>query len=164
MNHYHPCLPFLDPSTSPHEYYESSELLFWSIISAASRRLQTQPTLLPRLARSVSDLLWRTLRSIPYSHRVVQSLIILCTWPFPTSSSTADPTYMLAGMMVLVGSQMGLHRATNAQDFTKVPLNLNADEYSEWVKTWEACNIVAHRSVLCSVYIETLARLIVALV
>lgn len=141
--HYHPYLPFLDPSTSLHEYYESSELLFWSIISVAARRLQSHPTLLPKLARSVTDYLWKTLRSIPYSLRAVQSLVILCTWPFPTSSSTADPTYMLAGMMVQIGTQMGLHRALNAEDFVKVPLHLSVYEYSEWVKTWEACNIVA---------------------
>ncbi|EHK20948.1 uncharacterized protein TRIVIDRAFT_133240, partial [Trichoderma virens Gv29-8] len=141
--HYHPYLPFLDPSTSLHEYYESSELLFWSVISVAARRLQSHPTLLAKLARSVTDYLWKTLRSIPYSLRVVQSLVILCTWPFPTSSSTADPTYMLAGMMVQVGTQMGLHRALNAEDFVKVPLHLSVYEYSEWVKTWEACNIVA---------------------
>ena len=143
--HYHPCLPFLDPSTSLHEYYESSELLFWSIIAVAARRLQSHPTLLAKLARSVTDLLWKTLRSIPYSLRVVQSLVILCTWPFPTSSSTADPTYMLAGMMVQLGTQMGLHRALSAEDFVKVPLHLSVYEYSEWVKTWEACNIVAQR-------------------
>ncbi|KAL6832220.1 hypothetical protein V8C40DRAFT_273576 [Trichoderma camerunense] len=141
--HYHPYLPFLDPSTSLHEYYESSELLFWSVISVAARRLQSHPTLLPKLARSVTDYLWKTLRSIPYSLRAVQSLVILCTWPFPTSSSTADPTYMLAGMMVQIGTQMGLHRALNAEDFVKVPLHLSVYEYSEWVKTWEACNIVA---------------------
>lgn len=145
MNHYHQFLPFLDPTMSPHDYYESSELLFWAVISTASRRLQSQPTLLPRLARFVTDLLWRTLRSIPLSIRVVQSLIILCAWPFPTNDSTADPTYLLSGIMVFLGSQMGLHRPSSVQDFTKASLNLNHDEQSEWVKTWEACNIVAHR-------------------
>ncbi|KAH8131183.1 hypothetical protein LI328DRAFT_161307 [Trichoderma asperelloides] len=141
--HYHPYLPFLDPGTTIHEYYESSELLFWSIISVAARRLQSHPTLLQKLARSVTDYLWKTLRSIPYSLRVVQSLILLCTWPFPTSSSTADPTYMLAGMMVQLGTQMGLHRALSAEDFVKVPLHLSMYEFSEWIKTWESCNIVA---------------------
>lgn len=154
MTHYHPFLPFLDPGTPPHEYYESSQLLFWAIISTASRRLESQPTLLPRLARNVTDLVWQTIRSIPRSYHAVQSLIILCAWPFPTSSSTADPTYMLAGMMVLLGSQMGLHQPLNAQEFTKSSLHLEEAEFSRWVKTWKACNIVAHRFVidfLCTV-------------
>ncbi|KAL3449211.1 hypothetical protein BJX65DRAFT_294704 [Aspergillus insuetus] len=142
-NHYHPFLPFLNTGKSPHAYYGSSELLFWSIISAASHRSQN-PTLLPQLARSVTDLVWSTLRSIPYTLQSVQSLIILCTWPFPTSSSTADPTYTLAGTMLQLAFQMGLHCAPNAQDFTKVPRTLNTDEHSEWAATWQACNIVAH--------------------
>ncbi|KAL2786339.1 hypothetical protein BJX66DRAFT_346895 [Aspergillus keveii] len=143
FNHYHPFLPFLNIGKSSHAYYESSELLFWSIISAASHRSQN-PTLLSRLARNVTDLVWSTLRSIPYTLQSVQSLIILCTWPFPTSSSTADPTYTLAGTMLQLAFQMGLHCAPNAQDFTKIPRTLNTDEHSEWAATWQACNIVAH--------------------
>ncbi|KAL3488432.1 hypothetical protein BJX62DRAFT_227371 [Aspergillus germanicus] len=143
FDHYHPFLPFLNTGKSPHAYYESSELLFWSIISAAAHRSQN-PTLLPRLARSVTDLVWSTLRSIPYTLQSVQSLVILCTWPFPTSSSTADPTYTLAGIMLQLALQMGLHCAPNAQDFTKIPRTLNTNEHSEWAAAWQACNIVAH--------------------
>ncbi|KAH8895568.1 hypothetical protein GQ53DRAFT_715281 [Thozetella sp. PMI_491] len=143
FRHYHPCLPFLTPTLSPHECYEQSELLFWSIVSVASRRHQSRPTLLTCLAQAVTDLLWSTLRRIPYSLQVVQSLVLLCTWPFPTSSSTADPTYMFVGVMVQTGTQMGLHRARNAQDFNKVPLRLEGSEYDEWVRTWQACSIVA---------------------
>ena len=68
--------------------------------------------------------------------------MLLCTWPFPTSSSTADPTYMLAGMMVHAGTQMGLHRARSAEDFNKVPLRLEAAELDEWARTWQACSLV----------------------
>jgi len=56
-----------------------------------------------------------------------------------------DPTFMLSGMMVQVGTQMGLHRALSAEDFAKIPLRLDAYEYAEWVRTWAACNIVAQR-------------------
>ena len=147
FRYYHPYLPFLDAGTSPHEYYESSELLFWAIISVSARRLQSLPTLLPKLARSVTDLLWKHLRAIPYTIRAVHGLILLCTWPFPTSSSMTDPTFMLVGMMMQIGTQMGLHRALSAEDFSKVPLSLDAYEYSEWVRTWLTCNIVAQRSV-----------------
>jgi hypothetical protein len=152
FNHYHPFLPFLNTSKCPHAYYESSELLFWSIISAASHRSQN-PTLLSRLARNVTDLVWSTLQSIPYTLQSVQSLIILCTWPFPTSSSTADPTYTLAGTMLQLAFQMGLHCAPNAQDFTKIPRTLNTDEHSQWAATWQACNIVAHRLVPGAIFI-----------
>ncbi|KAJ3544455.1 hypothetical protein NM208_g3047 [Fusarium decemcellulare] len=136
-------MPVIDISRPAHEYYHLSELLFWAIISVASRRMSSHPTLLPRLARSVTDLMWKMLRSVSYSVTTVQALVLLCTWPFPTSSSTADPTFMLVGTMLQIGTQMGLHRALDAQDFTKVPTRLGASEYAEWVRTWEACNIVA---------------------
>lgn len=145
LRHYHPFIPLIDTSISPQACYECSEILFWSIISVASRRMGSRPTLLPKLARSVTDLLWKTLRSIPYSLAAVQSMVLLCTWPFPTSSSTADPTFMLAGTMLQIATQMGLHRALDAQDFAKVPKRLGISEYTEWMRTWEACNVVAQR-------------------
>lgn len=145
MTYYHPFLPLIDTSKSPHEYYQLSELLFWSIISVSSRRVTSRPTLLPKLARNVTDLLWKTLRSIPHSLMTVQGLALLCSWPFPTNSSTADPTFMLVGTMLQIATQMGLHRALDAQDFAKVPTKLDALEHAEWVRTWDACNIVAQR-------------------
>ena len=45
--------------------------------------------------------------------------------------------------MLHIGTQMGLHRAMNAQDFVKVSMRLNEAQYEERVRTWEACNIVA---------------------
>jgi transcriptional regulatory protein LEU3 len=142
---YHPFLPLLEPGQSPHELYTRSELLFWSVVSVAARRLSSRPTLLPRLARSVTDLLWCFIRSSPYSLTTVQALALLCTWPFPTSSSTADSTFLLAGIMLQLAVQMGLHRALNVQDFVKVPLRLSESEQAEWVGTWAACNIVVQR-------------------
>ncbi|EXA32082.1 hypothetical protein FOVG_16658 [Fusarium oxysporum f. sp. pisi HDV247] len=155
---YHSHMPVIDINRSPQEYYHLSELLFWTIISVASRRLSSHPTLLPKLARSVTDLMWKTLRSVSYSITTVQALVLLCTWPFPTSSSTADPTFMLVGTMLQIGTQIGLHRALSAQDFSKVPIKLEALEYAEWVRTWEACNIVAQSvSVGCGlpIFIQT---------
>lgn len=93
----------------------------------------------------MTDLVWRSLRAIPYSLATVQSLALICSWPFPTSSSTADPTFMLVGLMLQLAVQMGLHRALHVQDFVKVPVRLSDDEHAEWVRTWQACNIVAQR-------------------
>ncbi|KAF6808501.1 zn 2cys6 transcriptional activator [Colletotrichum musicola] len=48
-------------------------------------------------------------------------------------SSTADLTFMLAGVMMQIGTQMGLHRARDPQDFAKVPTTLDASQYTEWI-------------------------------
>lgn len=131
----------------PHEYYELSGLLFWVIISIGARRLKSQPTLLPKLAHNVTDLLWRTVRTAPHSVHVVRAIALLCTWPFPASISTSDPTFMLTGLMIQMGVQMGLNRPVDAQDFSKAPLELTDKELAEWTRTWEACMIVSQRSV-----------------
>ncbi|KAF4819138.1 Regulatory protein LEU3 [Colletotrichum siamense] len=146
--YYHPFLPVIDTTRTPHEYYELSGLLFWIIISIAARRLKSQPTLLPKLARNVTDLLWRTVRTTPYSVHAVQAIALLCTWPFPTSSSTSDPTFMLTGLMIQMGVQMGLNRPVDAQDFSKAPLELTDTELAEWTRTWEACLIVSQSATI----------------
>ncbi|KAF2202482.1 hypothetical protein GQ43DRAFT_501582 [Delitschia confertaspora ATCC 74209] len=140
--HYHPFLPVLDPGVAPQEYYHSSRLLFWAAISVASRRCDDQ-TLLPRLAPLVTDLTWKILQSTPHSKEVAQSLALLCAWPFPNTTGTPDASYIWAGTMIQICVQMGLHRSTSAQDFTKFPVRLTDSEIADRLKTWAACNIVA---------------------
>ncbi|KAJ9606709.1 hypothetical protein H2200_008717 [Cladophialophora chaetospira] len=154
---YHMFLPFLDPGLSPDQYYDRSTLLFWSIISVASRRCLSNPTLLSRLARTLTDVIWKSLQALPHSLAVIQSLVLLCTWPFPTSSSSTDPSYMLSGMVVQVGLQMGLHRPKSPDDFTKFRLNLNPAAIADRGRTWIASNIVV-QSVSCGVGLPTPAQ------
>ena len=46
-----------------------------------------------------------------------------------------------------VAMQIGLHRPSYAQDFTKFRVELREEELKDRVKTWAACNIVAQRCV-----------------
>ncbi|KAH6686642.1 hypothetical protein F5X68DRAFT_207592 [Plectosphaerella plurivora] len=50
---------------------------------------------------------------------------------------------MLAGLMLQIGTQMGLHRAQYAQDFAKAPLNLGSEDITCWRRIWEWCTVVA---------------------
>lgn len=142
---YHPFLPFLDREQSPDDYYNTSPLLFWTIISVGARRYQTDTHLLNSLAGPVSRLVWSTLADIPQSYHVVKALCLLCTWPFPTSSTSTDPTFMLCGMMMQVAMQLGLHRPSHTQDFSKFRVELMEEELRDKVRTWAVCNIVAQR-------------------
>ena len=92
----------LDPIKSPDDYYAASPLLFWVVVAVAARRYDSDPTLLASLAGPVSRLLWATLESVPQSYIVVKALCIICTWPMPISSTSADPTFMLSGMMMQI--------------------------------------------------------------
>ncbi|CAL5872606.1 uncharacterized protein PFLUO_LOCUS6871 [Penicillium psychrofluorescens] len=142
---YHPFLPFLDRKQSPDDYYNASPLFFWTIISVGARRYQSDSNLLNSLAGPVTRLVWSTLADIPQSYHVVKALCLLCSWPFPTSSTSTDPTFMLCGMMIQVAMQLGLHRPSHTQDFSKFRVELIEDELRDKVRTWAICNIVAQR-------------------
>ena len=140
---YHPFIPFLDPTRTTDEYYLSSPLLFWTIISVATRRYD--PSLLTSLAVPLSELLWKTIAEVPQNYIVVKALCIICTWPLPISSTSSDPTFMLSGLMMQVAMQIGLHRPSHAQDFTKFKVKLREEELRDRVRTWATCNAVAQR-------------------
>ena len=135
----------LDPQKSPDDYYKASPLLFWVIIAVAARHYDADPTLLNSLNGPVSRLLWSTLQGVPQSYFVVKALCIMCTWPMPISSTSSDPTFMLSGVMMNIAMQIGLHRPSQAQDFTKFKVELREEELKDRVRTWAACNAVAQR-------------------
>ncbi|KAN0069636.1 hypothetical protein V8E54_011942 [Elaphomyces granulatus] len=139
---YHPFLPFLDRDIPSDQYHSTSPLLFWTIISIGARR---DIDLLNSLGGPVTRLVWSTLADVPQSYHVVKALCLLCTWPFPTSSTSTDPTFMLCGMMMQVAMQFGLHRPSHAQDFTKFRVELIESELRDRVRTWAICNTVAQR-------------------
>ncbi|KAL4808964.1 hypothetical protein BDV18DRAFT_133603 [Aspergillus unguis] len=145
FTYYHPFLPFLDQEQSPEDYYTASPLLFWTIISVGARRYQPDTNLLNSLAGPVTRLVWSTLADVPQSYHVVKALCILCSWPFPTSSTSTDPTFMLCGLMIQVAMQLGLHRPSHTQDFSKYRVELVEEELRDKVRTWAVCNVVAQR-------------------
>lgn len=142
---FHPFLPFLDRDKLPDEYHSTSPLLFWTIISVGCRRYHADPALLNALSGPVMRMVWSTLADVPQSYHVIKALALLCTWPFPTSSTSTDPTFMLCGMMMQIAMQIGLHRPSHAQDFSKFRIELREEELKDRVRTWAVCNIVAQR-------------------
>ncbi|KAI1267783.1 hypothetical protein F5Y18DRAFT_415849 [Xylariaceae sp. FL1019] len=142
--HYHPFLPFLQETQLPDLYYQQHALLFWTIIAIASRRYVAKPSILHDLsAGPLNRLLWGTVGDVPTSYFVVKALCLLCTWPLPTSTTTADPTHILCGVMMKSATGIGLHRPNHTQDFSRVSVELNKDQLHDRVTTWAVCNIVA---------------------
>lgn len=140
----HPFLPILDSTKSP-DYYYKTPLLFWTIVTIGARRFPAEPNLFLSLAPELSKLVWSTLAEVPQSYHVVKALCLICTWPLPISSTSSDATFMLSGVMTHVAMQIGLHRPSHAQDFSKFHVQLREEELKDRVKTWAACNIVAQR-------------------
>lgn len=82
---------------------------------------------------------------IPQNYIAVKSLCILCTWPLPIDSTSSDPTFMLSGLMTQIALQLGLHRPSHTQDFTKFKVELMDEELRDRVRTWAAANATAQR-------------------
>jgi hypothetical protein len=146
---YAPFLPFLNPDRLPEEFHSRSPLLFWAIIAVGARHYK-KDRIHTALAGPVMRLTWQTLAEVPQNYHVVKALCLLCTWPFSTSSTSTDPTFMLCGAMMHIALQIGLHRPSHSQDFSKFKLDLRETEVADRVKTWATCNIVAQRCVIAS--------------
>lgn len=143
FQYHHPFLPFLDPVQTPDQYFDQSPLLFWTIIAVASRRYTADPGLLSSLSTPLTTLLWRTVADIPNNYFVVKALCLLCAWPFPTSTTSMDPTHILVGLMMKTATGIGLHRPNHTQDFSRVSVELNREQVHDRVTTWAVCNIVS---------------------
>ncbi|RMD42606.1 hypothetical protein DV735_g2555, partial [Chaetothyriales sp. CBS 134920] len=142
---FHPFLPFLNPERTADEYYQRSPLLFWVIMNVAARHFAGDPDLFGALCQPLSKLTWETLADVPQNYHVVKALILLCAWPLPTSSTSTDPTFMYCGLMIQIALQIGLHRPSHAQDFSKFRVELRDAELQDRVVVWSVCNIVAQR-------------------
>ena len=143
FNYYHPFLPFLNPVQTPDQYYQQHPLLYWSIIAVASRRYGSDPNILTKLSSPLTRLLWSTVGDVPQSYFVVKALCLLCTWPLPTSTTSADPTHILCGVLMKTATGIGLHRPNHTNDFSRVAVELNKEGLHDRIKTWAVCNIVA---------------------
>ena len=115
------------------------------MIITAARRYDPDPLLLNALSGPVTRLLWASVADVPQNYIVVKALCIICTWPLPVSSTSSDPTFMLSGVMLMVSLQIGLHRPSHAQDFTKFRIELREEELKDRIRTWATCNMVAQR-------------------
>ena len=130
---------------TPDAYYETSVLLFWVILSVGSRHFEKDRALYHSLQAPVMRLVWSTMSDVPQDHHVVKALAVIVTWPFPTSSTSSDPSFILCGMMMNIGLQIGLHRPGHAQDFSKFKIEFREAEFKDRVRTWATVNIVAQR-------------------
>ncbi|KAJ5605366.1 hypothetical protein N7510_010520 [Penicillium lagena] len=144
FDHYHRFLRLLDPTCSPDHYYGKSPFLFWTIISVAARRFDEEPTLLASLRNSVTKLAWAEISSLPHTIDTIKGLLLLCCWPFPVGSEASDVTSVFISIAMQMARKLGLHNPQNSQDFLGYKFRPSREQTHDMIKTWSACNIVAH--------------------
>lgn len=140
---FHPFLPVLNPDYNYNQYYTLHPLLHWTIVAVAARRYDAKPGLLVELQQPLEEMLWTTLSHVPQVYHITKALALLCIWPMPTSSTSIEPTMMLAGIMFQLAMQYGLHRPSHAQDFSRFRVDLHEEDIADRLNTWATVNIVA---------------------
>jgi len=146
FTHYHPYLPVLSAEMQATQYFELSPLLYWTIITVASRRYHTNHkpiSWLQELGPHLKDLLWETINNVPQNYHVVKALCLLCAWPLPIRTTSADPTMIICGIMVQIAMQFGLHRPSDAQEFSRTKLDLRDEDVKDRMNTWVIVNVCA---------------------
>ena len=142
---FHPYLPLLDRTKDPDDYFKESQLLFWTIVFVASRRDEANSERMKELRLPVMQLIYTTTSQSSPNYNIVKGLCLICTWPPHTNSTSTDPTFELAGIMMAMAMRLGLHRPSHARDFAKTNLVVAPVEVEDRLRTWAACNIVAQR-------------------
>lgn len=145
FDRYHPFVPLLDPTISPNDYFSKCPLLFWAIIYVSSRQYAAEPSLATALTAPLKSLLWEMISNPPHTWHIVQSMSLLCMWPFPTSSLSTDTTPILVNTAQTIAMQLGLHQPEFIQDFSRTKRKLTPAEISEVVRTWSICYVASQR-------------------
>lgn len=109
-------LPILDPTCDADTYYKLSLLVFWVVLITGARRYELDPTLLDRLAPSVTQLALKSMPQISHYFSTICGLLILCTWPLPMKKLFDDPSPMYSGAAMQLALQQGMHTLYKRQD------------------------------------------------
>ncbi|KAI9658988.1 MAG: hypothetical protein M1821_001948 [Bathelium mastoideum] len=140
---FHPYLPLLDDEKQPDDYFKECQMLYWVILFVASRRDEENSEMMKNLKQPVMQLVYTTLSQNSQSYNIVKGLCLICTWPPYTSSTSTDPTFDLAGIMMAMAMRLGLHRPSHTRDFARSNLVVPPAEVEDRLRTWAACNVVA---------------------
>ncbi|GAV27807.1 hypothetical protein PMKS-001275 [Pichia membranifaciens] len=136
VSNYLPYLPIM-VSNDPVELYHQSQLLFWTVMLTACLS-DPEPNLYNSFASLIKQLAIETcwIRT-PRSTHIVQSLLILGTWPLPNQKVLDDCSYRFVGLAKSLSLQLGLHRGKFMTEFSRTQVALpDAEKWRS--RTWLA--------------------------
>jgi transcriptional regulatory protein LEU3 len=97
FEHFHPYLPIVR-TRDPDICYKRGHVLFWAIIMTACRRFARDDTVFQFLIDSLLPEIWSSVSQPPLRLPIINSLLLLATWPFPTIRFLSDPSIIFAGI------------------------------------------------------------------
>lgn len=145
FSNYAHILPILDAQVSPDEYYLRCPQLFWTIVGVGCRQYVRDPTLLTRLAPSIQNMALSSLAKRVAVIDMIQSLLILSTWPFPFNSASKAMVHIFSSAALNLAQQIGLHVVGVGQDFARVKLNPDETVKAYRAQLWHYCIIINQR-------------------
>ncbi|KAI4148687.1 MAG: hypothetical protein LQ340_004995, partial [Diploschistes diacapsis] len=127
--------PFLEPCTSLNSYYQSSELLFWTVCMTGCFVFNEFDQYHYKLIPHHRLLLSSKMMGDRITLKTVHAMLCMATWTYPVSSQYDDLTWMLCGAAIHMGMMMGLHKPGHVHEYAAI---LQRDPGSAYVRnvTW----------------------------
>ena len=134
--------PFLEPCTSLLQYYQSSELLFWTVVLSSCFMYNDFHELHGRLLPYHRQLLSAKMLGERVSLRTIHAMLLMCTWTYPVSNQYDDLTWIICGTAVNMAMVMGLHKPGHVHEYAKDNQRHPGSTYTRNC-TWLACFIIS---------------------
>ncbi|OTB20489.1 hypothetical protein K445DRAFT_312947 [Daldinia sp. EC12] len=144
FEHYHPYMPVVR-FRDPNKCYDTSPLLFWTIIYVATRRYAKSSTVFPFMLDSIKRDAYSAIANPPLPLPSINALILLCTWIFPEVRFVNDPCALFSSICMTATSQLGIHCGKGAHPEYSHGVFQNNFTDEEASFTWAGYNIVAQR-------------------
>jgi transcriptional regulatory protein LEU3 len=129
----------------PDAVYKRGPVLFWAIIMTACRRFARDDTVFQFLIDSLLPEIWSSVSHPPLRLPIINSLLLLATWPFPTIRFLSDPSLIFAGIAMNSSFLTGLHTGEGGHWEFKGAMCTKRDTDEEATFTWAGCAIISHR-------------------
>ncbi|CVK94030.1 related to transcription factor [Fusarium proliferatum] len=117
-----------------------------SVISTACRRYAKDEQLVTVLLDSLNRDVWGLLQAITLDLESIQTLLIICTWPFPTIRFVTDPSPNFISSALNACMLLGLHtgRGSHPSFLIGGRQHMTCTDYEASI-TWVFCSILAQR-------------------
>lgn len=132
----------LDSQRSHTQYFQVSPLLYWTIITTASRQYRADGELLTQLCTAMNSYLWTVVSANPMSMYCVQALLLLSCWPLPNLHLWTDYSLILSNVALTSALHLGCHRPGREEEYSRETrregLRYAEEIQLERTKTWTA--------------------------
>jgi hypothetical protein len=130
---------------NPNKCYELCPLLFWTIIYVGSRRYAKSTSLLPFLSEEIKRQAFAALADSPLSLPTINSIILICSWTFPSARFNHDSSTVLSSVTANAALLLGIHTGRGGHPEYSHGVFQNSYTDEEATYTWAGLNIVSQR-------------------